>query len=32
MLIKWDVTIPELTGEATRKAYVNLPDYYNDNP
>ena len=32
MLIKWDVTIPELTGDTPRKAYVYLPDYYNDNP
>ena len=32
MMIKWDVTIPKLTGETTRKAYVYLPDYYNDDP
>ena len=32
MMIKWDVTIPELTGDTPRRAYVYLPDYYDDNP
>ena len=28
MLIKWDITIPQLSGEHTRKAYVYLPASY----
>ena len=32
MLIKWDVTIPALTGDAPRKAYIYLPEYYDDDP
>lgn len=28
MLIKWDITIPQLSGENTRKAYVYLPASY----
>ena len=32
MVYKWDVKIPELTGEKTRKAYIYLPDYYYDEP
>ena len=32
MMIKWEVTIPKLTGDTPRKAYVYLPDYYNDDP
>ncbi len=32
MMIKWDVTIPELTGEETRRVFVYLPDYYDDDP
>ena len=32
MVIRFDVTIPPLTGERTRKAYIYLPDCYNENP
>ena len=32
MLKKWDVTIPALTGEEPRKAYIYLPEYYDDDP
>ena len=32
MLKKWDVTIPSLTGDAPRKAYIYLPEYYDDDP
>ena len=28
MVIKWDVTIPKLTGVKTRRAYIYLPDSY----
>ena len=28
MVIKWDVTIPKLSGEMKRKAYIYLPDSY----
>ena len=28
MILKWDVKIPALTGEKTRKAYVYLPVGY----
>lgn len=28
MVIKWDVTLPELTGTQTRNAYLYLPDSY----
>ena len=28
MVIKWDVTIPKLSGETPRRAYVYLPDSY----
>ena len=31
MVYKWDVTIPQLTGKKTRKAYIYLPDYYFDD-
>ncbi len=31
MVIKWDLTIPQLTGERTRKAYIYLPESYEDN-
>lgn len=31
MVEKWDITIPELSGSETRRAYLYLPDYYNDN-
>jgi len=29
MVIKWNVTIPKLTGEQTRQAYIYLPDSYD---
>ena len=32
MVIKWDVTIPKLSGEKTRKAYIYLPDSYEKEP
>ena len=32
MVIKWDVTIPKLTGEKTRRAYIYLPDSYDIEP
>lgn len=32
MFKRWDVTIPALTGEAPRKAYIYLPDYYDEAP
>lgn len=32
MVYKWDVTIPKLSGEKTRKVYVYIPDYYDDDP
>ena len=32
MLIKWNVTIPKLSGNNPRKAYVWLPDDYEANP
>ena len=32
MVIKWDVTIPKLTGEKTRRAYIYLPDSYKKEP
>ena len=32
MLIKWNVTIPKLSGNTPRKAYVWLPDDYEKNP
>lgn len=32
MVDKWDVTIPELTGDETRSAYIYLPDCYFDDP
>ena len=32
MLIKWKVTIPKLSGNNPRKAYVWLPDDYEANP
>ena len=31
MVKKWDVKIPPLTGERTRKAYIYLPDYYDED-
>ena len=32
MLIKWNVTIPKLSGNTPRKTYVWLPDDYEANP
>ena len=32
MIKKWDVTIPSLTGDTPRKAYIYLPEYYDDDP
>ena len=31
MMIEWDVTIPKLSGNKTRKAYIFLPEYYNED-
>lgn len=31
MITVWDVTIPKLTGDEPRKAYIYLPDSYNEN-
>ena len=31
MVIEWDVTIPKLSGAKTRKAYIFLPEYYNED-
>ena len=32
MLDTWDITIPALTGEETRRAYVYVPDFYGKEP
>ena len=32
MIKKWKITIPPLTGEAYRHAYVYVPDAYNESP
>ncbi len=32
MVIKWDVTIPKLSGDIPRRAYVYLPDSYETQP
>ena len=32
MIYKWDLTIPQLSGSKTRKGYIYLPDYYEDEP
>ena len=32
MVITWNVTIPELTGDAPRKAYLYLPESYDREP
>lgn len=32
MIKIWDVTIPELTADETRRAYIYLPDSYKKNP
>ena len=31
MMIEWDVAIPKLSGSKTRKAYIFLPEYYNED-
>ena len=32
MVHTWDLTIPQLSGDKTRKGYIYLPDFYNDDP
>lgn len=32
MVIKWDVTIPKLSGDTPRRAYICLPEGYDENP
>lgn len=32
MIHKWDLKIPQLSGDKTRRGYVYLPDYYDDIP
>lgn len=32
MVEKWEIAIPELTGAKTRRAYLYVPDYYEDDP
>ena len=32
MIHKWDVTIPQLTGDKTRRGYIYLPDFYDEDP
>ena len=32
MLNKWNVTIPKLSGDKERKAYIYLPETYEKNP
>lgn len=32
MVIKWDVVIPQLSGDMPRKAYIYLPDSYEEEP
>ena len=32
MIYEWDLTIPELSGEKKRRAYLYLPDSYFSNP
>lgn len=31
MVMKWDVTIPKLSGQMTRTAYIYLPEAYNED-
>ena len=31
MVIKWNVTIPKLSGEKPRRAYICLPESYEEN-
>lgn len=32
MILKWDITIPQLSGDQTRRAYVYLPESYDEDP
>lgn len=32
MVTKWNVKIPQLSGETTRRVYLYLPDYYDAEP
>lgn len=32
MILKWDMTIPRLSGDQTRRAYVYLPESYDEDP
>ena len=32
MIEKWDITIPELTGDEVRSAYICLPEAYTHKP
>ena len=32
MIEKWDITIPELTGDEVRGAYICLPEEYTYDP
>ena len=32
MVLKWNITIPELTGAEKRRAYIYLPNSYHDDP
>ena len=31
MVIEWDVTLPKLSGDKPRKAYIFLPEYYEED-
>ena len=32
MICTWDVTIPPLSGDKTRRGYIYLPDAYQTDP
>ena len=32
MVKKWDITIPRLSGDRTRRAYIYLPESYEKEP
>ena len=32
MVIKWNITIPQLSGDMVRRAYVYLPESYDTEP
>ncbi len=32
MILKWDITIPQLSGDQVRRAYVYLPESYDEDP